>query len=86
MEVTHLINLKRNESNIDKPSNSSSIKFKNKVSQSNKYGNVNNFNKLTLINSIGNYNYEHNSSLNDDVFKSHIILSSDNLQSLSYTS
>ena len=78
-----LINLKRNESNIDKPSNSSSIKFKNTVSQSKKYGNINNFNKLTLINSIGNYNYEHNSNLNDDVFKSHIILSSDNFLNFS---
>ncbi len=77
------INLKRNESKVDKPSDSTSIKFNNLLSLSKNYEVFNNYSKIKLINSIGNYSYEHNPSLNNDVFKSHIIISSDNFLNLS---
>ena len=72
------INVKRNESKVDKPSDSSSVKFNNSLSSSKKYINFTNYSKIVFINNIGSYSYEHNTNLNDDVFKSHLILSSDN--------
>ena len=74
----YVLNLKRNESSLDKPSENNSIKFDNSLTLASKYKNFNTYNKLTLVNNVGNYSYQHNSALNDDIIKSHIILSSDN--------
>ena len=73
----NFINLKRNESNLEKPSDSLFIKFSNSLSSNKKFENYNTYNKLTFINNMGEYSYRHNSNLNDNVFRSNLILSSD---------
>ncbi len=74
----NFINLKRSNSGLSKPSDSTSIKFRNSLSSGNKFKNFNTYNEMIFINNFGNYKYEHSSRLNDDVFKSHLIFSSDN--------
>ncbi len=74
----NILNIKRNDSSLDKPSENTSLKFNNSLSLTNKYKNLNSYNKFTLVNNVGDYRYKHNSDLNDHIFKSHIILSSDN--------
>jgi len=72
------VQIKRNESKFENPSDSSFINFTNSISLSNEFQRFYNYNKLILINNLGNYNYEHDSSINDDVFSSNVIISSDN--------
>ena len=74
----NISNLKRNESSLEKPSENTFIKFDNSLTFSKSYNNLNNYNKFTLINNISDYDYQHNSNLNDEIYKSHLILSSDN--------
>ncbi len=74
----NLTNLKRNESNLNKPSDSLYIKFDNSISSNSTYKKFDNYNKLTIINNFGEYSYTHNPNLNDEVFNSHLIFSSDN--------
>ena len=73
-----LVNLKRNESNIDKPSDSLFIEFDNSVSLNNAYKKFNNYNKISIINNFGDYKFENSPDLNDEVFRSRLIFSSDN--------
>ncbi len=74
----NLTNLKRNESKLNKPSDSLYIKFDNSISSNNTYKKIDNYNKFTIINNFGEYSYQHNPNLNDEVFNSYLIFSSDN--------
>ena len=72
-----IINLKRNESNIGKPSNIINLKTNNSIKSNNRIKNAIFYNKINLNNNIAGYEYEHNPNLDDDVFESNLILSSD---------
>ncbi len=72
------VQIKRNKSKLENPSDSSFINFTNSLSLSNEFKRFYNYNKLILINNIGDYNYEHNSAINDNAFSSNVIISSDN--------
>ena len=72
-----IINLKRNESNFGKPSDILSLKTNNSLKSNHKANNTVFYNKINFNNNIGSYEYEHNPSLDDEVFKSNFILSSD---------
>ena len=73
----NIINLKRNESSISKPSDSTFIRTKNIITSSHYLNNSNIYNSLKFNNNFGNYYYQHNPSLDDKVFRSNFILSSD---------
>ena len=73
----NLFNIKRNESSIDKPSDSTFIKFNNSLIFNNKIKNYNLYNKIKLTGNFGDYNFKNNPTLNDNVFESKIILSSE---------
>ena len=72
-----LARLNRNESAANKPSENTTIKTNNSVLSSNNLGKAKIYNKITIKNNFGNYYYKHNNNLNDDVFESNLILSSD---------
>ncbi len=73
----NFINLKRNNSSVDKPSDSIFLNLNNSLLSSNTYKNINIYNNIELINKFGNYSFRHNSSLNEDVYASNLILSSE---------
>ena len=68
---------KRDNSNIEKPSDTYFIKFNNFIYKSNKINNFNLFNKLSFKNNFNSYEFKDNSNLNEEVFQSDTILSSD---------
>ncbi len=72
-----IINLKRNESNIGKPSDILSLKTSNSLKSGNRVKNTIFYNELKLNNNLGSYYYQHNPSLDDEVFRSNLILTSD---------
>ncbi len=72
-----IINLRRNESSVGKPSDILSLKTNNTLKSNHITKNTIIYNKLNLNNNLGGYQYEHNPNLDDDVFKSNIILSSE---------
>lgn len=72
-----LINLKRNESNINKPSEIISLKTSNSLKSNYRKKNTIFYNKINLDNNIGSYYYQHNPNLDDEVFRSNLTLSSD---------
>ena len=72
-----LARLNRNESAANKPSENTTIKTNNSVLSNNNLGKAKIYNKITIKNNFGNYYYKHNNNLNDDVFESNLILSSD---------
>ncbi len=72
-----LARLNRNESAVNKPSENTSIKTSNTFQLNNILEKANIYNKITFKNNFGNYYYKHNKNLNDDVFESNLILSSD---------
>ena len=72
-----LSTLKRNKSVIGKPSESTFIKTSNSLFFNKNLNKFNIFKKLTLDNNISNYYYEHNNNLDDEIFDSNLILSSD---------
>ena len=72
------VQIKRNESKLKNPSDSSFINFSNSLSLSKEFQRFYNYNKIILTNNLGNYIYEHDTSINDDVFTSNLIISSDN--------
>ena len=72
-----LLNLKRNESNVGKPSDSTSLKITNSLLINNSLNNLNFYNKISLLSNIAEYNYKNNPNLNDDTLESKIIFSSD---------
>ena len=69
--------LKRDNSNVDKPSDSYFIKINNEFLGGNKLNNFNLYNKISFKNNYYSYEYKDNSNLNEDVFQSNAILSSD---------
>ena len=69
--------LKRGNSNIEKPSDIYFIKLNNELLSSNKFNKFNNYNKISFNNNFNSYEYKKNSTLNDDVFQSDSIFSSD---------
>ena len=80
-----LFNIKRNESGIGKPSDSTFINLSNSILFNNKINNSNLYNKINLISSIGDYSYKDNPSLNDNVFESYVIISSEGFLNYSKT-
>ncbi len=72
-----IVNLKRNESDAGKPSDIFSLKTSNSIESSNKVTNLIFYNEINLNNNLASYEYEHNPNLNDEVFQSNAILSSD---------
>ena len=73
----NLFNIKRNESGIDKPSDSTFIKFNNSLIFNNKIKDYNLYNKINITGNFGDYTFKNNPTLNDNVFESKIILSSE---------
>ena len=73
----NIINLKRNESNVGKPSNIINLKTNNSIKSNHRIKSAIFYNKINLNNNIAGYEYEHNPNLDDDVFESDLILSSD---------
>ena len=69
--------LKRDNSNVDKPSDSYFIKINNEFLGGNKLNNFNLYNKISFKNNYYSYENKDNSNLNEDVFQSNAILSSD---------
>ena len=72
-----LTTLKRDASNIDKPSDNSFLRVNNSLNFSNKLNNLLLFNNINFISSVGSYNFKHNSSLDDEIFRVNAVLSSD---------
>ena len=72
-----IINLKRNESNIGKPSEILSLKTSNSFKSSYKRTDTIFYNEIKLNNNLGSYYYQHNPSLDDEVFRSNLIFTSD---------
>ena len=77
-----LVNLSRSESSSDKPSDSLFIRFNNSLTSNNTYKKFNTYNKIKLVNNFGNYKFQHNSSLNDEVFGAYALLSTDTFYDL----
>ena len=73
----NLVNLKRNESSLGKPSEILSFKASNSLKSNYKSKNTIFYNKVNLNNNLASYEYEHSPNLDDEVFQSNIILSSD---------
>ena len=73
----NIINLKRNESKIGKPSEIILLKTSNSIKSNFKTINSIFYNKVNLNNNIGSYYYQHNPTLDDEVFRSNLNLSSD---------
>ena len=72
-----LSSLKRNESAVSKPSESTIIETSNSLFFNQKLDKTIVFNKIILNNNLANYYYEHDGSLDDNTFGSNLILSSD---------
>ena len=72
-----IVNLKRNESDAGKPSDIFSLKTSNSIESGHKVTNLIFYNEINLNNNLASYEYEHNPNLNDEVFQSNAILSSD---------
>ena len=73
----NIINLKRNESKIGKPSEIILLKTSNSIKSNFKTINSIFYNKVNLNNNIGSYYYQHNPTLDDEVFRSNLNISSD---------
>ena len=73
----NIINLKRNESKFGKPSEIILLKTSNSIKSNFKTINSIFYNKVNLNNNIGSYYYQHNPTLDDEVFRSNLNLSSD---------
>ncbi len=69
--------IKRNKSENNLPSENSSIKFNNYFTQNSKIKKINFYNKLSILNNLSDYNYEHNSQLNNTERFSYFIISND---------
>ena len=69
--------LKRANSSTEKPSDNYFIKINNEIFNSYKINNYNLYNKLSFKNNFNSYEYNDNSNLNEDVFQSNAIFSSE---------
>tara|TARA_B100000963_G_scaffold64102_1_gene52062 strand:- start:9776 stop:11905 length:2130 start_codon:yes stop_codon:yes gene_type:complete len=75
-DINFLI-IKRNGSQNNLASESSTLKINNYFTYNKNIGGINTFNKITLLNSINNYTFEHNNDLNGTDSYNHLIFSSD---------
>jgi len=73
----NFIIIKRNGSQDNLASESNAFKINNYFTYNKNIGEVNSFNKLTLLNSFNNYSFEHNNNLNSTDSYNHLIFSSD---------
>ena len=69
--------LKRDKSTTTNPSESFKLNLNNDIISENSYGSITQYNKLSLNNSISDYYFKNNSSLNHNSFKSNLIISSE---------
>ena len=69
--------IKRNQSQNNLPSENNSLKINNLFTVNNNLDNFNTYNKLSFLNNISNYSYEHDVGLNSSERFHHLILSSD---------
>ncbi len=69
--------IKRNKSQDSLASESNSLKINNYFTYNKKIGKINSFNKLTLLNSLNSYTFEHNNNLNSTERYNHLIFSSE---------
>ena len=69
--------IKRDKSKIGTPSENNSLKINNFFTSNKMSKNINVYNKLSLFNSIGQYTFEHDNSLDSKERSHHLILSSD---------
>ena len=69
--------LKRANSSNEKPSDNYFIKINNEIFNSYKIKNFNLYNKINFKNNFNSYEYKDNSNLNEDVFQSNAVFSSD---------
>ena len=69
--------LNRANSSTEKPSDNYFIKINNEIFNSYKINNYNLYNKLSFKNNFNSYEYKDNSNLNEDVFQSNAIFSSE---------
>tara|TARA_A100001035_G_scaffold279796_1_gene282350 strand:+ start:1143 stop:3287 length:2145 start_codon:yes stop_codon:yes gene_type:complete len=69
--------LKRANSSAEKPSDTYFIKINNEIFNSNKFNNFNIYNKLSFTNNFNSYEFKDNLNLNEDVFQSNSVISSD---------
>ena len=81
----NIINLKRNESSVGKPSNIINLKTNNSIKSNHRINNTIFYNKINLNNNLAGYEYEHSPNLDDNVFESNLILSSDIFFNLNQT-
>ena len=72
-----ITNLRRDESNVDKPSDITYLKVNNTFLSNLKKNNLFFYNKFILSNNLSNYSFEHNSDLNNEANESNTIFSSD---------
>ena len=75
--------IKRNESQNKLPSENNTLKINNYFIHNKKLEDINIYNKISLLNNLSNYRYEHNSNLNNTGRFNHLILSSDMYYNLS---
>ncbi len=69
--------IKRDKSQIDTPSQNNSLKINNFFTTNKYFGNFNNYNKISLLNNLSSYDFNHNNDLNSESRFHHLILSSD---------
>ena len=69
--------IKRNTSLDSTPSENNSLKINNFFTSNKSINNFNIYNKLSLLNNVSNYKFEHNPNLNSYERFNHLILSSD---------
>ena len=75
--------IKRNESQNKLPSENNTLKINNYFIHTKKLEDINIYNKISLLNNLSNYRYEHNNNLNNTGRFNHLILSSDMYYNLS---
>ena len=69
--------LRRNSSNDSNPSESLNFYVNSEIAENKIINNFISYNKFKLMNSFHNYSFNHNSSLNNEVFNSSIVYSND---------
>ena len=69
--------IKRDNSQVNTPSENNSLKINNFFTTNKKFGNFYNYNKISFLNYLSSYNFKHNVDLNSKSKFHHLILSSD---------
>ena len=74
--------IKRNSSEINKPSENNILKINSYFTTNKIFGDLNVYNKFSIFNNLSDYSFEHNVDLNGKDRFHHLILSSDNYYNL----